>query len=216
MASIAVFVALGGGAYAAVSASIPDQFHVIHGCYKKKKGNLRLISSGRCSRSEREIVFNQRGRAGTQGPRGVQGNRGVAGASGSAGTKGEQGLQGPRGPGATTFTTTLSQPTAPTSLLKLDNGITIEGACGPSNVEVFASSSTGEANVQASGTKYSGEMPLPVHINNNGTDVGAGAGTEADIDVVARASATGKFAHIDIHGSAGTPCTFWGMVIPSG
>jgi hypothetical protein len=32
MASIAVFVALGGGAYAAVSAAIPDQFHVIHGC----------------------------------------------------------------------------------------------------------------------------------------------------------------------------------------
>jgi hypothetical protein len=32
MASIAVFVALGGGAYAAVSAAIPGQFHVIHGC----------------------------------------------------------------------------------------------------------------------------------------------------------------------------------------
>jgi hypothetical protein len=56
---------------------------------------------------------------------------------------------------------------------------------------------------------------IPVHINNNATDVGAETGTEADIDVVARAS-TGKFAHIDIHGSLGSPCTFWGMVIPSG
>src|SRR6267378_43627 len=72
MATIAVFVAVGGGAYAAVSA-IPDRYNVIHGCYKKHKGNLRLVASGRCSRSERAIAFNQRGREGRQGPRGFQG-----------------------------------------------------------------------------------------------------------------------------------------------
>jgi hypothetical protein len=52
MSTVAVFVALGGGAYAAVS-SIPGPDGVIHACYAKKKGNLRLIAAGRrCSKRE--------------------------------------------------------------------------------------------------------------------------------------------------------------------
>ena len=40
--------------------------------------------------------------------------------------------------------------------------------------------------------------------------------TSADFDVLARNTAVGKFAHIDVHGRIGNPCTFWWMVIPSG
>lgn len=60
-ATLALVLAMGGGAYAAVS-SIPGAGGVIHGCYQKRGGNLRLVSAGHhCSKSEKAISFNQRG-----------------------------------------------------------------------------------------------------------------------------------------------------------
>jgi hypothetical protein len=46
------------------------------------------------------------------------------------------------------------------------------------------------------------------------TDVGAGDEFNADIDVIAQAG-TAKFERIDLHGSFGSPCRFWGTIIPS-
>jgi hypothetical protein len=204
MASIAVFVALGGGAYAAVSASIPDRSGVIHGCYKKKNGNLRLTSSGRCSRrSERAIAFNQRGRAGAQGPRGVQGIKGLAGAPGA---KGEQGSQGP---GATSFQTTIASGGSST-LASLSNGVTVSGSC-VAGVRVSIAGSG--SDLQASGTgSFDGTLQA-VDVSGGGTFTESGA-TNADLDVVAAAGAA-RLARIDVHGGVGTPCTFWGMATPS-
>ncbi len=63
-ATLALVLALGGGAYAAIN-SIPGPGGVIHGCYAKQGGSLRLVSGGeRCSRSEKAIAFNQRGPTG--------------------------------------------------------------------------------------------------------------------------------------------------------
>jgi hypothetical protein len=56
---------------------------VVHGCYQKHNGDLRLVRAGRrCARSERAIVWNQKGQAGATGPRGASG---LTGANGSAG-----------------------------------------------------------------------------------------------------------------------------------
>jgi hypothetical protein len=64
-ATLALVLAMGGGAYAAVG-SIPGPGGVIHGCYQKQGGNLRLVRAGkRCSDNENPIAFNQQG---TPGP----------------------------------------------------------------------------------------------------------------------------------------------------
>jgi hypothetical protein len=82
MGFAAVILAIGGFAFAA----IPDRSGVIHACYKKKKGTLRVSSSGRCSRKERKLAWNRRGRTGNQGARGRPGPRGPAGTAGKDGS----------------------------------------------------------------------------------------------------------------------------------
>jgi hypothetical protein len=85
-----LLMVLGGVAF----ASIPDSHGVIHACYQKQGGVLRVINSakrghaGRCGRSEVSLTFNQRGR---RGLRGAQGTQGI------------QGPQGPAGPLTTTL-----------------------------------------------------------------------------------------------------------------
>lgn len=104
IASLALFFALGGGAYAAVSASNDT----IHGCYAKAGGALRVLDPGRsCTRREHALSWNERGPAGEPGPRGATGAAGATGATGAtgpqgpAGATGAAGAQGPQGnPGA--------------------------------------------------------------------------------------------------------------------
>jgi hypothetical protein len=214
ISTIAVFIALGGGAYAAVS-SIPGPDGVIHGCYKKRGGSLRLVPAGkRCSRRERSIAFNQTGPRGPRGAgtRGSQGSRGFPGSPGATGAKGEQ---GPPGPGATTFTTTLAQGSSNVTIATLNNGLNVVGACGASNVSVVLKTASGASNFQGSGTRNEAGAPVAVDANG-GSGVESSNATAADVDVIARDSAVGKFARIDVHGSSGSPCTFWGMIIPSG
>ena len=91
VAGIAVLFAVGGVAL----ASIPDRSGVIHACYQKSGGVLRVINTAKrgfaahCGKCERALAFNQRGR---QGLRGSQGPQGVPG---SHGPKGDQGPAGP-------------------------------------------------------------------------------------------------------------------------
>src|SRR5262249_36607878 len=62
-------LALAGGAV----ASIPDASGVIHGCYNKSSGSLRIIDSSvtGCSSKETALTWNQ------VGPRGLQGVPGL-------------------------------------------------------------------------------------------------------------------------------------------
>ena len=97
-------VLVGGAAFAA----IPDSNGVIHGCYQKDVGNLRVIdpSAGdSCRPSEVPISWSQTGPAGPQGPKGDtgatggagQGPKGDTGATGAQGPKGDTGATGPQG-----------------------------------------------------------------------------------------------------------------------
>src|SRR4051794_35440525 len=92
MATIAAFLAIGGGAYAMVGS--PPGDGTIEGCYRKKGGALRLVKQGRpCHRGERRVAWNRQGppRArGEAGARGETGARGLAGASGPTGPPGAQ------------------------------------------------------------------------------------------------------------------------------
>lgn len=77
MATLAVFVALGGGAYGAVSGSFVAGNGAIKGCVPKKGGALRVVKAGeRCPKGTAVLSFNQRGQTGQTGPQGVPGPAG--------------------------------------------------------------------------------------------------------------------------------------------
>lgn len=66
-------------------ASIPDAAGVIHGCYSKDLGILRVIDTAKgqsCRKWETALDWNQQG---PQGPQGVAGPQGPQGASGISG-----------------------------------------------------------------------------------------------------------------------------------
>ena len=84
---LALFIALSGGAYAAVK-SIPGPDGVIHSCYQKKKGNLRVVKSTvKCSKAEKKLAFNQSGPTGPAGSQGVAGVQGIQGTPGVSSTR---------------------------------------------------------------------------------------------------------------------------------
>ena len=69
-----VLVAVSAGSIA--YASIPDGLGVIHGCYAKSSGALRVIDSavGSCKATESQLSWNQQGLEGPGGPAGPQGS----------------------------------------------------------------------------------------------------------------------------------------------
>jgi hypothetical protein len=94
---------LGGGA---AYAAIPDSNGVIHGCYQKNVGNLRVIdpsAGSSCRPSEIPISWSQTGPQGQPGPQGPKGDPGPAGPAGPQGATGPQGSPGPQGPAGPAF-----------------------------------------------------------------------------------------------------------------
>jgi hypothetical protein len=80
-ATVALVLAMSGFAVAA----IPGPDGVIHGCYQKTKGTLRVAT--KCSKSEKAIAWNQKGPQGLQGIQGIQGIQGTQGVPGTPATK---------------------------------------------------------------------------------------------------------------------------------
>jgi hypothetical protein len=193
IAWLALFVALGG-------TSLAAKHYLINSTSQIKPSVLRAL----------------KGKAGPAGPKGDPGSRGSAGAQGETGPKGEK---GPAGPGATTFVTTAVQeePAPAIVLARLSNGVVLNGYCfgGFKKVAVELETPSGP-RLQASGTDSQDGAIAPLNDDNGSFGILFEGSSTANIDVIARDSAVGKFAHIDLHGAFGSPCTFWGMVIPSG
>ncbi len=91
--AVAAALAVAGVAY----ATIPDGNGVIHGCYAKSGGSLRVIDASvtNCKSTETSLDWNVQGPAGPQGPQGPQGLQG------DPGPTGPQGPAGPAGPSGT-------------------------------------------------------------------------------------------------------------------
>ena len=80
-------------------ADIPDD-GVVHACYDKESGRLRVVDNKGCHDDERKITWSQRGpegRGGERGPAGEKGERGPAGEDGERGAVGPPGPVGPQG-----------------------------------------------------------------------------------------------------------------------
>jgi len=92
-AVVCVGLAAGGVAW----ATIPDSGGVIHACYQKNSGQLRVIdpSTGdSCSNAEKSLSWSQTGPTGPQGPQGPQGAQGPQGSQGPSGAAGQNGVSG--------------------------------------------------------------------------------------------------------------------------
>jgi hypothetical protein len=107
MATAAMFIALGGGAYAL--SGIPDSSGVFHGCVSKKTGALRVVASATsCQRAARRhgrvldpgefaVTWNQQGPPGQPGQTGRNGTNGLNGTNGVNGVNGVDGADGVNG-----------------------------------------------------------------------------------------------------------------------
>lgn len=97
LGALAVVLALGGGAVAA----IPGSDGSVSACYSTKNGSVRIIDAeagATCKSKERSITWNQTGPPGPQGDRGPSGPEGPRGEPGPTGAQGPQGEPGPAGP----------------------------------------------------------------------------------------------------------------------
>ena len=84
--AVGVFLLAGGVAWAASGSGGT----VIHACYSKRSGTLRVAA--RCKHGEKSLSWNK---SGPEGRAGARGSRGATGASGSNGLNGGEGPAGP-------------------------------------------------------------------------------------------------------------------------
>jgi hypothetical protein len=83
------------GAVQVARAAAPSSSDgVIHACYQRSVGNLRVIDTEKgqqCRSSETALAWNQTGPQGAAGPQGPKGDPGLKGATGPQGPKGDPG-----------------------------------------------------------------------------------------------------------------------------
>ncbi len=121
MATIAVFAAFGGAAYA---SGYVGSDGTIHGCVAKGGTIVVVKPGGHCKNGGVSLTWSQKG------PRGPQGSQGV---------QGPQGVQGQPGPGAISFNIHVS--TGTSHALYYINGVSAEYSCETTFVGVFVGSS---------------------------------------------------------------------------
>jgi hypothetical protein len=84
--AVVLVLAVGAGVAAGMAASGNP---VIHSCYTKASGRLRIISGTKCHKREKSLSWNQKGPQGDQGPQGPKGMPGAQGNSGPQGAPGQ-------------------------------------------------------------------------------------------------------------------------------
>lgn len=116
LVTICATLAVGAAGGGLAVASIPSSNGVIHSCYSKSTGSLRVVSSTRCPRGQASLAWNQRG------PRGLKGNTGA------------------QGPGAQVLRFTSDTTNSRFTVLRRVSGYTFEAKCtvssGSSTVEM--------------------------------------------------------------------------------
>ena len=220
MASAAVFIALGGGAYAVQLRATPST--VLYACAKKKGGALRTVKkTKRCKRGERKVSWS------VGGPSGPSGSAGAAGAVGPTGPAGAPGATGASA--ATPETLTLlsenwggfgnpawtNQPAALTELFGTTTARVKADLTAAAQVRLLCSVATAGAAAAAVRVQYStdqsswsyldGASGPSLGVGTTGLKVGAwtspAAGAKADVflrvvGINGDASADPAFGHV--------------------
>jgi hypothetical protein len=189
MATIAVFIALGGGAYAALT--LP-----------KNSVGSRQIKKGAVDSSK---VKDRSLRAGDFKPGQLP--------AGARGLQGERGLTGPPGPDAKSFDATVSVGGS-NVVIEAVNGLQVRGSCDASKVQVIL-----HADPDSTRFTYSlyGNEDSVLQPDSGTSSLGVvfdGTG-QAGFDAFAQNESVQKWTRIYAYGTKGTPCRIRGMVIPT-
>jgi hypothetical protein len=128
IALLALFLALGGTSYAVTGGFSAASGGKLSACVKKKGGAMRLLTRGRCRRTERSISWNQQGLPGLAGSPGSPGGTGAAGATGATPT-GYDVIPLKKQTGTEAANTSLARPLAPEVTLATRGVITLYGKC---------------------------------------------------------------------------------------
>jgi hypothetical protein len=133
---------------------------VIHGCYKKNNGQLRIVNDpGECRPPEISIFWNKAGPEGPPGPTGPTGPTGPMGPIGATGPTGPTGPEGPPGTGNMWITHQGSIPvdlneiavpilslTVPAGTYAISAKVSVSNAAGSAQ-PVYCYLSTGDSSV---------------------------------------------------------------------
>ena len=110
----------------------------------------------------------------------------------------------------------LPQGTSGGTLATLANGLTVTGDCiSPPAVGVAVKTSSKSETLELFGHRVNGTETFFVE-DFNATGYGVSDKSNVGLEGIARDANVGKFAHIVVSGRVGSPCTYWGMIIPSG
>ena len=128
IALLALFIALGGSAYAVAGRNSPSAGR-FYACVTQAFHTLNLTSaSAACPRGQYKISWN---RTGQRGPRGPLGQKGSPGASGSNGASGPQGPNGATGATGAQGATGAAGPQGPKGATGATGAQGATGAAGP-------------------------------------------------------------------------------------
>jgi hypothetical protein len=139
MATAAMFVALGGGAYAL--SGVPDKARVFHGCVSNRTGALRVVRRAEsCAKAHGRGTHRNPGETAIswsqQGPRGLQGISGTPGQTGIQGTPGQKGDTGTPGQNATKLFAYVDD-VGPSSAAVLQYGSGVTSVTDPSGSNAY-------------------------------------------------------------------------------
>ena len=189
MATIAVFIALGGASYAATQ--LPKNSvgtgQLKNGAVTKRKISKKTVSS-------------------------------LRGATGPKGQMGPQGPMGPMGPGATAFEAEVPSDGGDHVLKNID-GVLLESLCVGSTAALDLKSENNSSTLDASGTANVTGFGVrgvdKAGTNQIGYVATGSPPLEVDLDLIVRNSEVSRsFFRIDAHVS-NVDCRVWAMVTPS-
>jgi hypothetical protein len=199
----AALLVVAGVAY----ATIPDSGGVIHGCYSKSGGSLRVIdvSVTNCQKSETALDWNVQGQQGPQVPAGPQGAPGQQGPAGPQGNPGPQGPAGPPGPSGLSHGYLASTSNVPISQAPAFSEVALLSAVPDGNYMVSAQIGA----VDSGGSNP--DIRCRVSVNGSvipGTDSRApGQDSEATLTIVSAAPLTGGGNSVSVSCETGDSTT---------
>jgi hypothetical protein len=195
VAYLALFAALGGGAYAALR--LP----------KNSVGARQLRKNAvRSSKVKNRSLLANDFKPGQlpAGPHGPKGDRGI------------QGLRGFRGPGTLSFDGQFPISQEYTTIAVLE-GMRVKLACGGPAASLRVERLDASSSFYGFGTEFGDSGPSRVTVLSDGSGVEVLAGNTIQLDLVAHATAPGKavkWTHFDILAIKGGACNYHALIIP--
>jgi hypothetical protein len=189
-ASLALFLALGGAAYAATQ--LP----------KNSVGTNQIrkeaVTAGKIAKKTRQQLQGQRGPAGQQGPQGKTGKTGAKGATGARGAQGNTGVPGADGTGPALEVVTSAKPIEPVGSTVVSQNLAPGAFVVTADVVVESPTTTAvTCSLNGSNSEAVGNVApgLPVTLTLSGVR-SLGAASAATLTCSAPGGATAKYANL--------------------